>query len=205
MITEDEARRIALLCRQWPEHRLTKYRDWRACCNVAQHYIRLLGLRDGPPLKILDLGGGLGYFAAECRALGHDATSLDLPEELPEAAARALGIKYIPHLIVAGVPLPGSETYDLITAIRLNLTEPDRWTWREYADFADDILGRLSPAGRWFMTPNRGKNVDFVVDAQRWRDILDDRAVVTNPTWTDDVPVSVLIIKRKVNSDVGCQ
>jgi len=182
VITQREADAIESLCRQYPDHRLTKYRDWRACCSHAQHFISVLDLRDREPLRVLDMGGGLGYFAAECRALGHDATVLDLFEALPQATAEALGVRYVPHMIMAGVPLPGKETYDLITAIRLNLTEPDRWTWDEYAKFATEILGRLNSGGRWFMAPNRGDNVAFVLDVQRWNEILDGRATAENQT-----------------------
>ena len=94
-------------------------------------------------------------------------------------------------MIVAGVPLPGNEAYDLITALRLNLTEPDRWQWEEYRAFADEVLGRLNPGGRWFMAPNRGENVDFVLHVETWKAILGARATVTNPSRT-----SVLITKR---------
>lgn len=200
MITTEQARSIKLLCQQHSDHRLAKYRDWRMACRLAEHYARLLGLHVGrrqldsircPRLKILDMGGGLSYFAAECQAMGHDATTIDLPDELPEAAAKVFGIKYIPHMIVAELPLPGTETYDLITAFRLNLTEPDRWQWDEYRVFADEILGRLNPGGRWFMGPNRGENVAFVLDVEKWKEILGSRATVCNPSRS-----TVLITKQ---------
>ena len=190
MITEQQAAAVKRLFTAYPEHRLTKYRDWRACCSIAQHWIALLGLRDSPPLKILDLGGGLSYFGALCNELGHDATTLDLPEEFPEKVAETLGVRYIPHLLVACVPLPGDRTYDVITAIRLNMTEPERWGWDEYADFTDDVLSRLAPGGRWFMSPNRGDNVAFVLDADKWREILGERGTVRKPT-----PTTVLVTK----------
>lgn len=148
---------------------------------MADYYVALLGLDGTPPLRVLDLGAGLGYFAAACQALGHDATALDLPESLPEETARALGVRYIPHMIIAGLPLPGDERYDLITAIRLNLTEPDRWQWPEYEAFADDVFGRLNPGGRWLMAPNRGDNVEFVLDIGKWGQILGDRGTASNP------------------------
>jgi len=191
MITTEQAGKVKALCAKHSAHRLSKYRDWRMACQLAAYHATLLGLRDSPPLKILDLGGGLSYFAAECKSLGHDATTMDLPEELPEAVAEALGVRYIPHMIVSRVPLPGTETYDLITAMRLNLTEPDRWQWDEYRIFADEILGRLNPGGRWFMDPNRGENVAFVLDAAKWREILGDQVTAENPSRS-----TVLITKR---------
>ena len=191
MITTEQARAIKLLFRQHPNHRLAKYRDWRAECQVAEYYAGILGLGNSPPLKVLDLGAGLGYFAAACQAMGHDATALDLPDPLPAASAAALGVKYIPHMIVAGVPLPGDETYDLITAIRLNLTEPDRWGRGEYREFAADVFGRLNLGGRWFMAPNHGDNVDFVLNVKMWRKILGELGTASKPDRS-----SVLITKR---------
>ncbi len=191
MITDEQGRAVKLLLRRHPNHRLAKYANWRAECKVAEHYTHLLGLHESTPLKILDMGGGLSYFAAECQGMGHDATTMDLPDPLPEAMAKALGVKYIPHVITAGTPLPGDETYNLITAIRLNLTEPTRWGWVEYREFADEVLRRLNPGGRWFMAPNRGENVDFVLHAEKWKAILGARATASSPSRT-----SVLITKR---------
>jgi len=183
MISQEQAAAIKVLCEKHHEHRLAKYRDWRACCQIAQYYIQRAGIGHAPPvLKILDLGAGLSYLGAECQELGHEATSLDLPEALPEEAARVLGVRYIPCVIMANMPLPVDGMYDVITAIRLNMTEPDRWGWDEYRVFADEVLSHLNLGGRWLMAPNRGANVAFVLDADKWREILNGRATVTNPT-----------------------
>lgn len=191
MLTSEQAKAVRRLCHEHPNHRLFKYRHWRAECQVAAYHCTVLGITDAPPcLRVLDLGGGLSYFAAECNRRGHEATTLDLLDDFPQQVADALGVLYVPWMIVAYNRLPVSGPFDLITAMRLNMTEPDRWGWPEFEWFANHLLNLLTPGGRWYMNPNRGENVAFILDAAEWVRILGDRASVSHPT-----PHSIVIRK----------
>src|SRR5262245_66568700 len=52
-----------------------------------------LGLDRSPPLRVLDLGSGAGYFLLACRHFGHDALGFDLPaNEFYRAMFRRFGL-----------------------------------------------------------------------------------------------------------------
>lgn len=157
-----------------------EYWEWKAVLRV-----KLLGLTDGPELVIWDIGCGVPYFAAAAQKYGHSVQSLDYQSHytdkvLTEAAA-ILDVPYTDAQIVEGEPLPPEiGICDLITMCGVNLKRKDGpfWGWPEYEQFALSVLSRLTPGGSWFLLPNRGPEVDFILDAARWKEVLGVRATL---------------------------
>ncbi len=165
---------------RWPDHRLKKYYDWRRHMSEAIKRAKSLGLDlESRRLEVLDLGGGLGYLAYVAQRTGHRAASLDIEHRLARGSCEILGVPMIGHTVQPGHDLPVSGTLDLITQFRLNLYHGlDRWGWPEYERFAHEVvLPRLNPGGRWHIDPNLAET-GFILDADRWRRIMGNRAEV---------------------------
>jgi len=118
-----------------------------------------LGLDEAPPLRILDMGSGTGYFLLVARALGHDVRGIDLGDvPVFNEMIRLFGLARQTHRVTSEAPLPhGDERFDLITAfmVTFNGVEFD-WEWgaEEWAVFLRNCLPRLAARGRLFLTFN---------------------------------------------------
>jgi SAM-dependent methyltransferase len=137
-----------------------------------------LWLDRAPPLRILDLGCGAGYFLYVCKELGHDATGFDTDSEpLFGATIELLNIARVLGRIERQVPLPNLEQkFDLVTAHRIcfhrigKVREGREWSPEDWKFFIDDVRenllqenGRLlldfnpRPDGSSFFTPELRK------------------------------------------------
>ncbi len=72
------------------------------------------------PLRILDAGGGFGFFAQKLAALGHDVTLCDLSSDMLELASQQMTEKgltdriWLVHCPIQDLPQHISGTFDLI-------------------------------------------------------------------------------------------
>jgi SAM-dependent methyltransferase len=139
-----------------------KYTDYHFWLMLNLDRAGYLGLHTSAPLRILDIGSGPGYFLALSRALGHDCSGVDVPEEYFTAIERKVyrellgAIRCAPHTsrlaIEKFAPLPfESEQYDLITAFWICFNRhrmPGEWGAQEWRFFLDDARRCLRPGGK---------------------------------------------------------
>src|SRR6266404_5112597 len=112
-----------------------------------------LWLDRSPPLRILDLGCGAGYFLYVCHCLGHEGLGMDTSREpLFHGTTALLNVRRIISRIDPGVPLPDlGEKFDLVTAHRVCFHRTERlgnhewkeWTPADWKFFINDIRTRF--------------------------------------------------------------
>ncbi|HET9417885.1 MAG TPA: class I SAM-dependent methyltransferase [Chthoniobacterales bacterium] len=133
--------------------------------GVNVRRVQDLWLDRTPPLRILDLGCGPGYFLYISQLFGHSGIGLDTPDEpLFEGLTQLLNIQRLIARIERQVPLPDlGEEFDLITAHRVcfhRISRVSEHEWREWSPadwkfFIDDVRARfLKPHGRMFLELN---------------------------------------------------
>lgn len=126
-----------------------------------------LWLDRSPPLRILDLGCGPGYFLYVCRCLGHDGLGIDIDEQpLFRDTTALLNVSRVIWRIEPGVPLPDlGEKFDLVTGHRVCFQKTVRWgtgsgEWEEWEPkdwefFLNDVRANvLKPDGRLLLDFN---------------------------------------------------
>jgi SAM-dependent methyltransferase len=104
-----------------------------------------------PPLRILDLGSGAGYFLYVCKHLGHDVLGFDTDREpLFGATTELLGVRRVIGRIERQTPLPDfGQTFDLVTAHRIcfhrigKARDGVEWTTADWKFFIDDVRSNL--------------------------------------------------------------
>ena len=94
-----------------------------------------LGLHQGPPLRILDIGCGYGYFLWVCQQYGHDGLGIDLPAYLPFEANTILGQLWLAADIQPSRLWPRAGKYNLITTFGVNFRMQDRRVYWRKADY----------------------------------------------------------------------
>jgi hypothetical protein len=109
-----------------------KFLDVRLFLTGALQHAHRLNLHSSPPLSILDVGTGVGYFPVVCSHYGHSAIAIDRDgNRVFEDVTKWLGVDRRSHEIRAGQRLPDlGKRFDLITAFMVNF---DRFSEREYA------------------------------------------------------------------------
>jgi SAM-dependent methyltransferase len=115
-----------------------------------------LGLHKPPPLDVLDLGTGVGYFPVVCRHYGHRAVAIDLDiNPVFRDATKWLGVDRRVWEIRRFEPLPSlGKRFDLVTAFMVNFdrvreqgNEP--WGPDEWGFFLSDVArNQLKQSGR---------------------------------------------------------
>jgi len=138
-----------------------KYADYRLWIPFNVNRIGALALHRSPPLRILDIGCGPGYFLAAALACGHDCYGIDAPASvMSEVEVRVYGEMLAslscdklvsPLLIERFVPmaLPRRDL-DLITAFWICFNrhdQPDEWGPAEWQFFVQDALSYLREGG----------------------------------------------------------
>jgi len=145
--------------------KINRYEDVTYWLRVNVERAQDLWLDRTPPLRILDLGCGAGYFLHVCRYFGHQGLGLDTDDEpLFRGATDLLGVPRVISRIHPRVPLPHlGEKFDLVTAHRVCFHRLERradndWTeWKpaKWKFFIDDIRSRfLKPGGRLLLEFN---------------------------------------------------
>jgi SAM-dependent methyltransferase len=116
-----------------------------------------------PPLRILDLGCGAGYFLYVSKFFGHDVLGLDLDDHpLFRDTLALLAVPRVIWRINPGVPLPHLERkFDLIAAHRIcfqrieGAASGKEWSSEDWKFFINDIRNRfLNPNGRLLLDFN---------------------------------------------------
>jgi SAM-dependent methyltransferase len=155
---------------------LNRFEDAHYWVGINVERAQDLWLDRTPPLQILDLGCGAGYFLYVCRFFGHQAVGLDAhTDPFLRATTELFNVRSVISRIDRRVPLPDLGTrFDLMTAHRVcfhrirraDKTEASEWTPYDWEFFIDDIRtrflernGRLlldfnpRAGGRSFFTP----------------------------------------------------
>jgi hypothetical protein len=125
-----------------------------------------LWLDRSPPLQILDLGCGAGYFLYLCRLFGHDGLGFDTDEEpFFRGTIEFFDVRRVIGRIEPQTPLPDlGKKFDLVTGHRVcfhRLARTENGEWLEWtpADwefFIKDIRTQfLKPQGRLLLEFNR--------------------------------------------------
>jgi SAM-dependent methyltransferase len=116
-----------------------------------------------PPLRILDLGSGAGYFLYVCKHFGHDVLGFDTDvEPLFSATTELLGVRRVIGRIERQTPLPElGQRFDLVTAHRIcfhrigKVRDGVEWSPSDWEFFIDDIRNRfLNRNGRLLLDFN---------------------------------------------------
>jgi SAM-dependent methyltransferase len=139
----------------------------------------VMGLHGGPPLRVLDLGHGGGYFVTVARRLGHTCDGTEVPaDRLPPRAAAlyeeitaALGYQDQQRVLVERFrPLGIAGNYDVICAHKICFNDhgkPSEWTVPEWRFFIEDARRLLAPGGRLVLELNENR---ARFGALRWYD-----------------------------------
>ncbi len=141
--------------------RINRFSDVDHWLKINIERAQDLWLDRTPPLRLLDLGCGPGYFLYVCHCLGHEGLGLDIDEQaLFRETTALLGVRRVISRIEAQTPLPDlGEKFDLVTGHRVCFqkterfgTGPGEWNEWEAVDwqfFLDDVRSRiLKPGGR---------------------------------------------------------
>jgi SAM-dependent methyltransferase len=101
--------------------RINRFEDADYWVGINVERAQDLWLDRAPPLRILDLGCGAGYFLYVCETFGHEGLGLDTDNEpLFRATTELLSVKRIISRIEPGVSLPDLDRrFDLVAAHRV--------------------------------------------------------------------------------------
>ena len=140
-----------------------KYSDLDYWLATSWKEVRRLGLDASPPLDILDLGLGPGYFCYVCQMFEHRCVGLDVPggSTFKQALRKLLGIICVVETAIRPLTqLPELGRFDLVTAYRcqfnFNPAERRLWNLQEWAFFLDDLRDNaLKPGGRFVLKLTR--------------------------------------------------
>ncbi len=138
-----------------------------------------LWLDRAPPLRILDLGSGAGYFIYVCKHFGHDVLGFDTDNEpLFRATIELLNVSRVIGRIERQTPLPDlHQTFDLVTAHRIcfhrigKVRDGVEWSTVDWKFFIDDIRTRfLNENGRLLLdlNPRPGGSSFFTAELRKF-------------------------------------
>ncbi len=145
--------------------KINAYEDADYWIGVNAKRVQDLWLDRMPPLHILDLGCGPGYFLYLCRLFGHQGLGLD-PDDEPffRGTTKLFDVRRVIARINPQTPLPDlGEKFDLVTGHRVCFHRISRaqngqwleWTPADWEFFIDDIRRRfLKPDGRLLLEFN---------------------------------------------------
>jgi SAM-dependent methyltransferase len=165
-IDRDEIAQISQLYpRRAGARRVNAWDDVGRWIDINAKRAQDLWLDRAPPLRILDLGCGAGYFLYVCRFFGHRGIGLDTGDDpFFGAIISHFGIQRAISRIEPSVPLPElGEKFDLVTAYRIcfhRTTRERDGIWKEWAPsnwkfFLNDVRARaLKPGGRLLLDFN---------------------------------------------------
>jgi hypothetical protein len=134
----------------------TKYLDLDVWFQRTLIDVKKVGLHLSPPLCILDIGTGPGYFPCLCREFGHDCIGLDRPGmNFFRALRAAIGVEAIEHRILPFRPLPSfKHRFHWVTAFRTPFNrvkhEKRLFSIEEWSFFLDDLRDNILIRGGGF-------------------------------------------------------
>jgi SAM-dependent methyltransferase len=146
--------------------KINAYEDAAYWIGVNVKRAQDLWLDRSPPLQILDLGCGAGYFLYLCRLLGHEGLGFDQDEEpFFRGTTEFFKVRRVIGRIEPQTPLPDlGKKFDLVTGHRVcfhRLARTENGEWLEWTPddwkfFIKDIRTRfLKPKGRLLLEFNR--------------------------------------------------
>lgn len=143
-----------------PDPGFSKFLDLGTFLYMAYQHFVYAGLPGSPPLDILDLGTGAGYFPLLCRLRGHRVLATDLPEpEFYTEMVQLLGVERVVHRIERFTPLPDWGRFDLITGFLVvfnNHRVENLWGPAEWDFFIRDLReSHAKPGARLVLRLNR--------------------------------------------------
>jgi SAM-dependent methyltransferase len=159
--------------------KINAYEDAAYWIGRNVEYVQDLWLDRTPPLHILDLGCGAGYFLYICQLFGHEGIGLDTDDEpFFHGTTRLLGVRRIIARINPQTALPDlGKKFDLVTAHRVCFQRIARdqngvwkeWTRSDWEFFINEIRTRfLKPDGRFLLEFNpRPDGSSFFTDELR--------------------------------------
>jgi SAM-dependent methyltransferase len=137
--------------------RINVYEDVAYWIKINVERAQDLWLDRAPPLRILDLGCGAGYFLYVCKFLGHEGLGLDTDDEpLFRGTTTLMNVSRVIARIARQTPLPDlGEKFDLITGHRVCFHRIARaqngewieWTCDDWKFFINDVRSRLMRRG----------------------------------------------------------
>jgi SAM-dependent methyltransferase len=145
--------------------RINRFEDASYWVSVNAQRAQDLWLDRAPPLRILDLGCGAGFFLYVCRFFGHEGLGLDTDSNpLFGGTTELLQVRRIISRIQPNAPLPDlKQRFDLVTAYRVcfhlfrgaEKGQPSEWMPEHWRFFINDIRVRfLEPNGRLLLEFN---------------------------------------------------
>ncbi len=154
-------------------HGYSKYLDIRPWMADKLMMALYLGVDKSPPMRILDIGTGAGYFPYICRYFGHEVVSLDLDVvpmyndlcqflKIDRRAWRVEKFQKLPDL---------GGKFDLVTAFMIKFNQhyqPDLWSTPEWKFMIEDLrANQLNANGRIFLSFNENLDGSFFDDGLR--------------------------------------
>src|SRR5438105_205024 len=143
--------------------RINRFEDVAYWIDINVERAQDLWLDRSPPLHILDLGCGAGYFLYVCKHFGHHILGFDTDDDsLFRATIALLDVPRVVGRIGRQTPLPDlHQKFDLITAHRICFNRIGRaregveWSTSDWEFFLNDIRSRfLNEHGRLLLDFN---------------------------------------------------
>jgi SAM-dependent methyltransferase len=143
--------------------RINRFEDVAYWIDINIERAQDLWLDRSPPLHILDLGCGAGYFLYVCKHFGHRVLGFDTDDDpLFRATIALLEVPRVIGRIGRQTPLPDfHQKFDLITAHRICFNRIGRardgveWSTADWGFFINDIRSRfLNENGRLLLDFN---------------------------------------------------
>lgn len=150
-----------------PDPGHSKYLKISYWIESNMHHYYDLALHRSPPLNILDIGTGCGYFPYICNYFGHQAMGIDVDEvsmyreiteflRIDRQVCRVIPYKQLPDF---------GKKFDLITAFLVCFNDhdtPNVWGESEWDFFLKDLArNQLRENGRVFLSLNAERNGDY--------------------------------------------
>jgi SAM-dependent methyltransferase len=158
-LDQNRLREIQIRYASSSEH-YAKYLDLKRYLKLNIERVQQLKLQRSPPLDVLDLGCGGGFFLFILQRYGHRCLGLDIDEfPLFTDLTQLFDVPRKVWTIKAFEPLPDlGRKFDWITAFSTAFhgKQEQSWQWgaKEWKFFLDDLNCHLKPDGRIFFGLN---------------------------------------------------